>query len=68
MQLNKLLILLGAGLFCPGASAHPYINGWTESTFNSGVKGCVASAVPKQMQFMLDSGQVRKGATPTQKK
>lgn len=47
-------------------SARPYINGWTKSTFRSGVQGCVASAVPKQMQFMQTSEQIKPDATPAQ--
>jgi hypothetical protein len=49
-----------------GVSAQQYINGWTESAFKGGVNGCVASAVPKQMQFMSNSGQIKPGATQVQ--
>lgn len=46
--------------------ADQYTNGWTQSTFDSGVNGCVASAVPKQMQFMYSSGQIKQNASPSQ--
>jgi len=49
-----------------GVSAEQYINGWTEVTFKSTVNGCVATAVPKQMQFMSSSGQIKPGASPSQ--
>lgn len=66
MQASKLLVAIGIGLLSVSASADQYVNGWTESTFRSAVNGCVASAVPRQMQFMFDSGQLKKGATPAE--
>jgi hypothetical protein len=58
-----LAVLLGTGILSSGAFADEYVNGWTEDTFRSGVNGCVASAVPRQMQLMVDSGQLKKDAT-----
>ena len=67
MRLCKLwAALLGAGILSSGAFADEYVNGWTESTFHSGVDGCVASGVPRQMQFMVDSGQLKKDAAPAE--
>jgi hypothetical protein len=61
------MFLFGVIVMAPvGASAQQYTNGWTESTFKSGVNGCLASAVPKQMKFMSSSGQIKPGATPAQ--
>ena len=63
MRVCKLLAaLLGAGFLSSGVLADEYVNGWTESTFRASVNGCVASAVPRQMQFMVDSGQLKKDA------
>ena len=66
MGFGKLMAaVLGAGIVSSGAFADEYVNGWTESTFHSSVDGCVASAVPRQMQFMVDSGQLKKDAAPS---
>lgn len=65
-RVSVVLLLVVFPITSIHASAHSYINGWTESTFRSGVRGCVASAVPTQMKFMETSGQIKPDATPTQ--
>jgi hypothetical protein len=64
---ENLKNLISAILLLPLlGKADQYVNGWTPSTFQSGVNGCIASAVPKQMQFMYSSGQIKQDASPAQ--
>jgi hypothetical protein len=48
------------------SSADEYTNGWTEQTFNMGVKGCVETGTEKQINFMYSSGQIKPTATTDQ--
>jgi hypothetical protein len=66
VKFTHVTLLLALASVSSAASAEQYVNGWTEVTFKSAVRGCIDSALPRQLQFMSSSGQIKPGASPEQ--
>lgn len=59
---TRAVALLCMLMSCVAAAGNE-VNGWTESATQNFLRGCVDSSAKKQMQYMYESGQIKKGAT-----